>query len=50
MVGIPPIKVVMTGGWFMTLLYQNWMREDEGEKTQHPVREKNMHNSVDEGK
>ena len=23
MVGIPPIKMVMTGGWFMKLLYQH---------------------------
>ena len=24
MVGIPPIKMVMNGGWFMTLLYQHY--------------------------
>ena len=24
MVGIPPIKTVMNGGWFMTLLYQHY--------------------------
>ena len=25
MVNIPPIKMVMNGGWFMTLLYQHYM-------------------------
>ena len=24
MVGIPPVKMVMNGGWFMTLLYQHY--------------------------
>ena len=28
MVGIPPIKMVMTGGWFMTLLYQQYTKFD----------------------
>ena len=26
MVGIPPIKMVMNGEWFMTLLYQHYQR------------------------